>query len=927
MAHSNFTRRQALALAGTGLLAACAAPATSPQGTAETSSEQSIQTPSTPSEGISVEALDKSATSSWDAQYYKPAYATKEEAKAAAEKIALEIEREGIVLLKNEGVLPLLPGTSVSLLGRGAHDTVFGGTGAAAIDEGASVSLAEGLKEAGLALNEAALEWIRGAYADIPRATVGRLDRPDTVSHYIGEIPWEDYPQDVVASLADTVGIVVLSRPSGEGDDLSRDLLGDLERGKSGTFTPNRETANYVAGQHQLELSAEELSMLAGAKAACSQVVVLLNVATTLEAGPLVEKGGAHEADALLEIGFPGGVGALAVGEVLTGRENPSGRTCDTWAADFTHTPSFANFGDQRYTDVDGYYTQLGSGACFVEYTEGIYIGYRWFETAAHEGAIDYASEVVFPFGYGLSYTSFTQTLDGVSADADHVRATVTVTNTGDFAGKDVVQLYFSAPWAPGMAEKSSVVLGAFAKTRMLSAEESQTLELEWDTRDMASYDPAIAGWMLERGTYEVSLRANAHDVIAAETFYLEERAYTEDSATGAAVQNRFEDTDAYLDANCTRLSRADFAGTRSAKAADKSAASVGVELSMYDALAARNDADEMPVLGADPILSTIDLRGRAFDDPAWERLLDQLEPADMERICSENIYGTPYVRSVGKPVASDADGPAGIAYYLEPTGHCAFPSEYTVAQGWNVELAHAMGEALGEEALVSGISGWCAPALNMHRSPFGGRSFEYYSEDPLLAGALGCAAVEGAFSRGVYSQMKHFCLNDQDSCRCWHLLTWAGEQTIREIYARPFEIVVKRAKGLLPYLDAATGERKERQMSAATAVMSSYNYVGATWAGGRESLVTGLLRDEWGFEGYVVSDWSFYDYMEKNQAVYAGTDVNFTSVEETGPMVDTQSATALLAMRRAMHRYLYTLANSNAVNGVAPKARIIDPV
>ena len=926
MTTRGITRRDALAAAaglGAAALVGCAGATESPEPAAE---------PETTNEGLVIEAVDPTG---WDAQYHKPAYATKAEARTAAEEVARRVEAEGIVLLKNTAdLLPLAAGTRVSLLGRTAVDTIFGGTGAAGIDFDACVSLAEGIAQAGLEVNDAPLAWIRSAYLDYPRGAVGQLDRPSTVSHYIGEIPWEDYPQDVLATLAGTVAVVVLGRPGAEGDDLSIDLAGDLEDPEVEAFTPNRETEGYVAGQHQLELSREELSLLAGAKAACERVVVLLNVATTMEVGQLVERGGAYEADAILEIGFLGGVGALAVGDALAGIVNPSGRTTDTWATDLTKTPSFANFAARRYLDVDDHYTQLGSNAFFVEYAEGIYVGYRWFETAAEEGVIDYDASVTFPFGFGLSYTTFGQTLDAVGFVSDddvaggRVEVSVTVTNTGSRPGKDVVQLYHSVPWTPNGPQVSAVVLAAFAKTGELAPGESQTLSLSWALRDVASYDPAIHGWWREAGTNTVSLRANSHDVIDSWDEYVPERAYLTDDATGAPIENRFEDMDEYLEANVTLLSREDFAGTFPTMSADKTAVDAGVELEEYDPLAAADPADEMPTTGEKLGLTLADLRGRDIDDPAWDLLVSQLRPSQMEKLVGGSIYGSDELPGVGKPKAVEPDGPAGFAYVYvtEDRDHAAFPSGYVQAQTWSPALMREMGEALGEEALQSGFCGWCAPAINGHRSPFGGRTFEYLSEDPLLAGLLACGLVEGIGSRGVYAELKHFCLNDKDSRRCWHLLTWAPEQAVREIYARPFELVVKRARRTLPYLDAATGEMLEREMPGTTAIMSSYNYVGATWAGGRESLVTGLLRDEWGFCGHVVSDWSFYDYMEKNQAIYAGTDVNFTSTGVTGEMVDAESPTAVIAMQRAMRRYLFSVANSCAMNGLAPTSRITEP-
>lgn len=912
-AFANITRRDLLALAGLGLLgggvagiAGCSAAGTGGEVTRAVSGVEPI-----------------ADTSGWDSAYYVPKYASFDEARLASEEVAREVEASGIVLLKNDGVLPLAADEHVSLLGRGAAEPVLGGTGAALIDKTHAVDARSALG-AYFCVNDLAFDWLCEQAPNYPRAVVGALDKPETVSHYLGEIPWSAYPSAVVQSLAGTVGVVVISRPSGEGADLSQDLLQSLESGVSDVFVPNDETANYVPGQHQLELCKEELELLAAVKAACSKMVVLLNVATSMEVGPLVEPGGACEADAILQIGFPGTVGLDAVADVLAGKVNPSGRTCDLWAADFTATPSFNNFGNHTYTDVTDYYTSIGSGAHFVEYEEGIYVGYRYYETADAEAragnyaGFDYESAVCFPFGFGLSYTEFDRRLEDVALDGDELLVKVEVANAGQVAGRDVVQVYATAPAGKGI-EKSAAVLAAFAKTRELAPGESEALELRFAVRDLSSWDVSRGAWALDAGDYRISLRSDSHTELASRDVRLDGATYDTDSATGNSVKNRFEDVTAYMEAYCTQLARGDFAGTFPEPAQDKTAASVGLTLAEYDASEHVNPADEMPKTREKNGISLIDLRGRPMDDPLWELLLDQLHPNVMSIILNNHSYGSDSVPSVGKPRTFEGDGPAGISVYVSDKGHCGFPSEYLLAQTWDVDLARRMAEAIGQEMLLAGMSGWCAPAMNCHRSPFGGRNFEYFSEDPLLAGTLAAAEVEGAFSCGVYSQMKHFCLNDQDTNRCAHLLTWASEQAIREIYARPFEIVVKRARGSVPYLDDATGERKEYEVGAAKAVMSSYNYIGSTWAGGCEALCTGLLRDEWGYDGHVVSDWTLYDYTDKNQAFYAGTDVNFTTTAQTGEMSDSDSATAILAMRRAMHRYLYSVANSNAVNGEAP--------
>ena len=910
MEPQSITRRAALTLAGLAL-AGC----TPQDNTDPDSQEDRIPT---------FTKLTGAETKDWDALYYPAAYETIDEAREASEQVAVQVQAEGMVLLHNRrNTLPLDPDSRITLVGRSAVDTVFGGTGAAGIDMDSCMSLLNGIKDAGLRVDTTAYNWIKRVYGDYPRGAVGHLDQPSTVSSYIGEIPWGDYPEDVQNTIDGTTCVVVLGRTSGEGDDLSTNLLYDLHSGESDTFLPNNETDNYVQGQHQLELTVEEYGLLAAVKARAKRMIVLLNCATTMELGPLVERNGDFEADAIVQIGFPGAVGCKAVGQLLTGEVCPSGRTCDTWAADFTTNPTMYNFGSHRYTDIDGFYNDLGSGAYFVEYEEGIYVGYRWYETAATEGFIDYDEAVVFPFGFGLSYTEFERVLNDVSVESGNVTMNVTVTNTGRRAGKDVVEAYFTAPWELGMPEKSSVVLAAFAKTDLLEPNGTQEIVLSWPLRQMASWSTELGAFLLDEGSYEISLRSDSHTVIDSRKINVPRTVYGIDSATGQNVVSRFSDMDAYLARNCTQLSRGNFAETFPSRKGNRIAADCGLTLAPYDASTRIDLADEMPILRGDFNLELIDMRGKSPDDPLWELLLDQLSVKDMTSVLANDIYGNPRLRSVGKPETVEPDGPAGFAYMNAPTGHAAYPSGYIQSQTWNTELMRTMGEAVGEEALTAGYCGWCAPAINLHRSPFGGRTFEYLSEDPTLAGKMARGIVEGAASKGVYCQCKHFCLNEQDTNRCWHLLTWASEQAVRELYARPWEIVIKEARCELPLLDIDTGKQKTMAWPGATAVMSSYNFVGSVWAGGRESLVTGLLRDEWGFSGYVVSDWSFYDYMEKNQAIYAGTDVNFTSEGSTGEMADTESATALLAMRRAMRHYLFTVANSNAMNGLVPTVRI----
>nr|MCR4870540.1 glycoside hydrolase family 3 C-terminal domain-containing protein [Atopobiaceae bacterium] len=872
----------------------------------------------------------------WDANYYDAQYRGRSAATGDAEALVTEIEAEGIVLLKNDGVLPLDPSsTTVSLLGRYAADPVYGGAGSGTVDPASCVNFYQGITGAGFTVNDTAYNWIADNFEGYAKANI-TMDDPTTACYYIGEIPWADYSSEAQSSISGTTAVIVLGRGGGEGGDLSRDLLGDVNSGVSTTFKPNAETANYVEGQHELELTVEEKSLIEAAKANCDNVVVVINASTTMELGPLVEEGGPYEVNAIIDAGSIGATGARAVGQVLSGEVNPSGRTTDIWAADFTADPTFGNFGGKQYTDVSGYYaanannTPAEGTAYFVEYEEGIYMGYRYYETAAVEAeagnyaGFDYDSAVVFPFGYGLSYTTFEQTLDSVEVAGESVVATVTVTNTGDVAGKSVVEIYYTAPYTPGGIEKSAVVLGDFAKTDLLAPGESQTITLTFAVRDMASYSTADAAYVLDAGTYVISLRSDSHNVIAEESLELDAQTYNTDSATEAEIANQFDDLTAYMEANCENLSRADFAGTFPVAAEDKPSESCGIEFVEWDVNDHEDPDAVMPTTGAANGLSLIDLRGKPYDDPAWDQLLDQLTPQEMATALNDSAYTTGEIASIGKPATHDPDGPAGFTSLTGSTGNCAYCSEYVMAQTWNTELMYRVGQMIGQEALASGYNGWYAPAMNTHRSPFAGRNFEYYSEDPLLAGKIASAVITGAAENGVYSYIKHFALNDQESYRVQHVCTWANEQAVRELYLRPFEICVKDSTYEMRYISDDQGTVSTVEMPACTAVMSSFNYIGTIWAGGRESLITGILRDEWGFQGCVITDFNLYGYMNKDQALAAGTDLELTYSAMTGNYNNINSPSVVSRLREATHHVLFTVVNSNAMQGMAPGSKIL---
>ncbi len=869
-----------------------------------------------------------SGSENWDTNYYDGKYATKEEATKAAESFVTEIGNEGIVLLKNNGALPLAAGEKISLIGRYAADPIYGGAGSGTVDPATCQNFYKGISAAGFAINDTAYKWIEANFANYPKANIV-MDSPQTSAYYIGEIPFADYSADAQASLAGTTAVVVLGRGGGEGGDLSRDLLGTLNSKLSSNFTPNKETANYAEGQHQLELCKEELDLIAAAKQNCGKVIVVLNASTTMELGPLMS--GDYEVDAILAAGSIGSTAANAVGSVLAGTVNPSGRTVDTWAADFTKDPVFNNFGATQYTDVSGYYpANEGDTAYFIEYEEGIYVGYRYYETAYAEAqngnyaGFDYDAAVIFPFGYGLSYTTFEKTLDSVKAEGGSITAAVTVKNTGDIAGKDVVELYYTAPYTKGGIEKSAVVLGQFEKTGLLEPGASETVTLTWPVRAMASWDLKKAAYVLDAGDYIISLRSNSHDVIAEQTVKLSAETYTTDPATGTEYSALFQDTTDYMDSYCTNFSRADFAGTFPTVPEAKTAASVNLTFEQYDPAKHADAKDEMPKLGAKNGVHLIDLRGKNKDDPLWEDLLDNLTVDDMKAVINDGAYNTAEITSIGKPATSDPDGPQGFTSLFGSTGNCAYCSEVLMAQTWNKKSMHDLGNMIGEEALASGYNGWYAPAANTHRSPFAGRNFEYYSEDGTLAGLLMTEVVSGAADKGCYGYIKHFCMNDMETTRTAHICTWANEQAIREIYLKPFELCVKNAKTTLKYISDDKGTVASVEWPGSTAVMSSFNYIGSTWAGGRESLMTGILRNEWGFKGFAITDFNLYPYMHKNQGVSAGTDQMLTYSAWSGDIPDTTSATAVLSMRKAMHNILFTVANSNALNKVAPGSKFV---
>lgn len=862
------------------------------------------------------EIKNTAETDDWDTQYYEGDYDTRDEAKAASSEVVERIADEGMTLLKNDDALPMKAG-AVTLLGRGAADPIYGGSGSGTADTSTATDIRAGIEDAGFTVNDTVYGILEKYAKAHPAEDGGRtnivMDEPDKSNYNIGEMPVDDYTDEARASFDEfgDAGILVVGRGGGEGGDLATDMTAWDDRADKGT--------------HQLELNDDEKDALALAKKSFDTVIVLVNASTSMELGDLQDD---DAVDAILQVGSPGADGFSALGRILTGEVNPSGHTTDVFSRDFTADPTFRNFGDYAYSNIDDAY--------FVDYEEGIYSGYRYYETAAEEGFIDYDKAVVYPFGYGLSYTDFSWSVaDQRLGDVDGtIEIDVDVTNTGDVAGKDVVQLYYTAPYTPGGIEKAHVVLGDFAKTPEIAPGESETVTVSMPVEDMASYDYRDAGaYVLEKGAYELKIQTDSHTLAPgteAIDYTVDETVTYTDGRTSdvAAPTNRFDDVSAeYADGSRTEFSRADFAGTfPSSPEGDDFAASDDTVAAFepYDAEAAADASDaEMPTTGADTDLSLIDLRGLDYDDEKWGELLDSLTVDDMTSVVLSGAYNTAALPDIAKIRTNDLDGPAGFSSFINPElwQGTAFPSNYFIGQTWNPELAHEMGVAAGNEALTMGVNGWYAPAVNLHRSPFAGRNFEYYSEDPLTSGKLAAEVADGALERGVYTFTKHFSGNDQETNRVNNgVSAWATEQAMRELYLKPFEIVVKNVSGEVPYLDE-NGEEQTAEVGT-LGIMSSFNRWGGTWAGGSEALLTNVLRGEWGFQGFVITDFNLYDYMYPDQSVAAGNDLMLT-FEGTKPMDDTSSAYAVSNLRQAMHNILYTVANSNAMNGIAPGASL----
>ena len=832
-----------------------------------------------------------------------------EETVADSEATCEDIASEGLVLLKNEdNVMPFSDTDKLNVFGWASTNPCYGGTGSGAISDAyEKVTLLQGLENAGFSLNTELSDFYNNYRADHPTIS------PFVQDWTLPEPPVADYTDEMLENakeFSDTA-LVVISRTGAEHADLPKDATKDAIKAiweGSGRFSSDyqdnsEDYEDFTEGMHFLELSNSERNMLEMVCDNFDKVVVVYNGSNTFELGFVNDY---EQIKGAVWCAGPGQNGFNALGKILKGDVNPSGKTTDLFAADFTKAPYYNNIGRFAYdnmTEFTGDSWGDPTTPTFVNYVEGIYVGYRFYETAAEEGLIDYDESVVYPFGYGLSYTEFTQEMGEITAADGQISFDVTVTNTGDVAGKDVVEVYYNPPYTNGGIEKSSVNLVEFAKTDVLEPGQSQTLTISFDQEQMASFDSKDAGcYVLEEGDYKISIRSDSHNVIDEQTYTVDKTiTYDENnkrSSDEEAAVTRLDDSEGDVE----YLSRADgFANYESATAAPENL-SLSDEykdeflyFGNYKAEEHNNDADEMPTTGADNKIKLSELRGADYDDPKWDELLDELTVDEMKEMVAIGGYSTAAADSVGKTSTIDCDGPASINNNFTGVGSIGFPSATMIANTWNVDLAKAFGEGIGQMADEMGVSGWYAPAMNIHRSAFGGRNFEYYSEDGVLSGKIAASAVQGAAEHGVYSYIKHFALNDQEYNRQSMLCTWSNEQATREIYLKPFEYAVK---------DGGAG-----------AVMSSYNYIGVTWAGAKDSLLNGILRDEWGFKGFVLTDYcGNFNYMNADQFIRNGGDSALVAYDVgSNYPTDTTSATAVKEMRRAAKNIMYTVVNSRA--------------
>ena len=847
-----------------------------------------------------------------------------EETSAKATELVNEITADGVVLAKDEdGILPVASGSKLNVFGWASTNPCYGGTGSGALNTAYPVTdLLTGLHDAGIETNEELSKFYTDYTADRP--SVGMVAQDWTLPEPNVSL-YTDEMMENAKAFSDTA-MVVITRVGGEGADLPTDMASVVdgswirrvaqaygsERGTAyynGTYDDSLNEGNdWDKGDHFLQLSNREEDLLDLVTANFDNVILVYNGANAFQMDFLKDY---PQIKGVLLCPGTGQSGFEGFGKVVSGEVNPSGRTVDTYVSNLKNAPWWNNFGDFKYTNTEelnsdsSFFDPEGTTPSFVNYVEGIYVGYKFYETAADEGLINYDDEVVFPFGYGLSYTSFTKEMSGITNDGTSLNFTVTVTNTGSVAGKDVVEIYSDPPYTNGGIEKSSANLLDFAKTNELAPGESQTIEFSIPVEDLASYDYQTNGcYVLEAGDYVISANDDSHNVADSQTYTVaSDIVYNESNKRGSdavAATNEFD----FAEGEITYLSRADgFANYAEATAAPATYEMTDEQKAAFDnahtytEAGYQNDDDANAAditTGAKNGLKLVDLRGVDYNDAKWDQLLDQMTIDEMQQTIGFGGYQTAAVSSIEKVRTNDCDGPASINNNFTGVGSVGFPAATLIGMTWDKELAYAFGDSIGEMANEMDTSGWYGPAMNIHRTAFAGRNFEYYSEDGVLSGRMASNAILGAQEHGVYAYMKHFALNDQEGNRTSMAATWSNEQAIREIYLKPFEISVKDAD--------------------CHAVMSSFNYIGTRWAGGCKELLKNVLRGEWGFVGFVETDYfGVYGYMTADQGVRNGSDLMLCTTGNDFNTVTVLTNSSKQALREASKNILYTVVNSRA--------------
>ena len=824
-----------------------------------------------------------------------------DETNEEAAEVAEEIMEDGIVLLKNESLLPLNETKKLNIFGWESINPAYGGAGSGGINDLYDiVSLNQGLENAGFSINQELVDFYNNYGADNPEMSIQKQ------SWTLPEPPVDTYSDELIKSAKEysDVAVVVLSRKAGEGhNDIPMDVR------KAAYDNNSDEYDDFPEGEHYLQLSQTERDMVDMVCSNFDNVIVVYNGANQFELGFADEY---PQIKSVVWCPGTGNVGFNALGKVFSGEVNPSGKTPDTFIYDMTTAPWWNNAEKTEYTNLADLAVEgMNAGTAqvyapaFTNYVEGIYVGYKYYETAAQEGAIDYDKTIQYPFGYGLSYTEFEQKMGELEEKDGQISVDVEVTNTGDVAGKDVVEVYYEPPYTNGGIEKSSANLIEFAKTDLLQPGESQTVTVTFSIEDMASYDENHAkAYVLEKGDYAISINSDSHTVLDQKTYTADKdvvyKGENKRASDDTAATNVFEDAKGDI----TYLSRADhFANYEEATAAPASAELGEPYVSEYhlnsnfDKTTYLNDEDVMPTTGADNGLTLADMRDADYDDPRWEKLLDQLTVDEMANMIAMAGYQTAAMDSVGKVATLDFDGPAAINNNFTGVGSIGFPIEVVVASTWNKELAQAWGECMGKISQEMGAEGWYAPGMNTHRTAFGARNYEYFSEDGVLAGNMGANAVEGARKYGVYSYIKHFALYEGNAKM---VSVWSNEQAIREIYLKPFEISVKQG--------------------GANAVMVSWSFLGDKWTGECSNLMNTVLREEWGFRGMALTDFfrnNGHGFMNADAALANGVDVMLSTFNgEENNVANPEHPTSVLQMRNACKNVMYTVVSSWAYDG-----------